>query len=1653
MLPSRTRRDRDRRRPYRREDAGTTHVLEAVIVVSVMLSATVFVVTYDQPASGAGVATDALELRARDALKILYDTPVDSKFGDDALSAYVAQCLNDDCDALASRLDKLVPPGASYALYVSNGYATYPVIVDGEPRGEAVTATQAFEPRWSSTFVATATDAVGPADPLLVYALPIFHSTVLSPGGSQLLVKVTGSRADGSDYVLTAAYSTIAQDAADPEATATSLVFVDDDGAPLPVVNLSGGAGATARLRLQLAQTEEGGQVPAGAEVALHVPRGWTAIAPPAENAAWEIVQDAEDANGTRDGSTLRAVLVDPLLVGAQTLELDVTYHGDVLDYYPFVATLSKGANGIASVLVRGEERGFDPPAATPTVHLSVPGPMGAGAETTWTVAAYIPVSDAGALPDEVSDVVRVRTVEITEQEDNPIFDEDSLQPIEAMGGEWRASPTSLVWEGDVAMHTSSLLNLSFKLRASGVPGPQESRTHFLPPVAFDDYTGRLVERSGWGFYRQAVLPADESYAGFDPTVTDATDPHPLVSEGVYRATELPGATTYDVSGLAAIQDTLYGSYVSAERRSVAVGGEVVISANVQSLLFALAEAGQKAGVTLRFYPPWSGDAREPIFEQTNLDQGFLSGEVSQMIVMDINGDGYGDPVIGTTNGRVIAYHGLTGQRLQGDAYAVPVTPAAQQQKAVARITALAPITLYGEEYIVVATDKNSDGVFVLTKDFQLAWYYAFNSADTLAVDTSTDIDLDGERDIVVARAYEVGVSKNALVYVFRAYEGQELLVPLTPTPPVVEDANAFSYSLGTPSTVLGQDEFGPDGEGPGVLVPIQTLFEPGLRVDRSVLPPHVEQGSASTPRAGVQGIAADGSPTSTLFGAPANVLRTYDRDADGVDDVALGGASGYVILANGEALTQPIYSYLITGAASIVSADARSGAESYVLTQEGQVIWTDDAWVSMYGPTAPAAGARAISANDHNSYWVVGEGGAAWKSAPPAAPEPDDPTMRRHPASRELEPVALAPTRAGQPYALTSLHELRDVWFRGDDGWIVGDVCPLVCEEPILLRTQDRGATWVVLSSADGTLVGLDGPVGRSLTSIEFASDGVGWIVGEQGMILRRDPAGEPWTQQELATTYDLLDIACKPGAPSECLAVGESGAAFETTDGATWTNVTGLRGLGEEKDLYTVGFVSDDRAYLGSENAVLARFGDADWTELPLNYVPNDGRAIATAGDGTGFAYGGSEGNGRIWLLHDYDIRSRAQTTDLLAGLPGCTALTGLGITDGNVTLAQQVIRVEASTDGTAWSSLGEVAENSGADADIRQPRPTFLDLPSGAPCELYLRITFETAGDKTILSPFVRELELTVNYTDGGPLQEIVTLDFETDAFKDAARTTAAWDTSVGALHQPLVEEFWTRDVDGEVHDLQTGYDVTGDGLHEVWVGTGDILSENSPDYIIYGDLDTVVAPDDRVRVLDGETGHPLAVSAQLQGEVRFLRIADPDGDGEPDEVYAATWDSRAADGIGVLYKLHPVTLQILWQTEFGREIPGDMEVDRLLDGDAAVFLGTQRAAEQVTGIGHVWAFDGEEEERAWRIVSDDMGKYLITKEVEPGWLFGPYVVEVEVEWCQTVTESCEVGQDLIHSARFYDHFMVTPPDLVSPPTPVYTARLLVWMDDWS
>lgn len=1720
----------------KRNDSANTQVLETVVIASIMVSAVAFVATFETPPNGSAPTRDLLQKQAEDALKILYDTPVpESSFGTNALSAYVAECLQNECDNLSARLDRLLPSGASYALYVSNGHATYPILITKEPSGEAVTAKHLMEPRWSQSFVATGSDMVNPtSDPLILYTLPIFSSNPIQPGGNPLKVFVHAvDQSTGANYTLTGYTSTQAYDLTDrSRAQAVSLYFVDAAGAPLPMLDvrdtlelLGDGTKATT---LTLRMTESAGvAVPEGVNLTVSLPRGWTGHANHAANAAhWTIVTNATDKTGRDTGGDIQARLTHAVSNDTVDFTFTAAYHGDVLEYYPIHAQLSRGALSTATILLEADSHAqgaFD----YPTVYTSVPRPMGADATTTWTLAALSPKRD-GAMQDTYI----VNRIEIVEQDGLPIFADVQARTSNQFGlGQWTSLGDRLVWTGFAAFSSNSPLNMSFDVTASGVGSPADNRAPIVPPITFESGTGRFLGQSAPGFFRSAFLPADDAYVGY---LSDSAlgESERVWSNLTYRTTSLPGSVSVSSGLTNPARDALFGSYVNVETRDVPVGGQVVLTTNVQSVLFALAEAGHSAGVKVNFYPPWSGDNRDPIYSDTSLDAGIARSSVVEILLHDLNGDTFPDPIVGTSNGRVFALHALTGARFQGDVYSAPLRENLNVTSA-AGIKKMDLMQIDGESFIVVGTDALSTGLIVLDTDFAPVWTYDFKARDVLALDTRTDVTGDGRADIVVA----VELHDASAIFVFSRNATTGTFEPVVPPihvsevvsaidgVPIVAEQDvsavdeAFAVVSGSAAALVAMDSIGQEHDGGGFAVTLQTIFDVDVTVDFDPANPGAPiRPVYSTPRVGLQGVNSTGSNTYTFFGTPVTAGSTYDFDGAGATDMLVGGPAGYVLMLNGTQATQPIYSLVLVGGEAIVAADSPTPLESYVLTGDDYAYYTDDGWASFYclncDPVTemafPVPNAKALSSNATGSLWIAGSFNTLYRTVVSEATMSTSEQelkakayLAESPIGKKnamLQPVLAknlpavkysASTLSLQTYELDdAIYDFRDTHFyrdaRGDQGWVVGARCEalselltiqteienainegrtpnvdegmLNCHQPFLMRTTNGGGEWRIASEDDpeSSLVALDGGAVRgALNGVRFHTGAngseTGFAFGDGGVVLRSTDGGVSWHGIASPTTSKLLDMACLPGTSLACVVVGENGTAYRTGNAlaaaadVAWTELGVAATMGERK-LTSVGFHDAETGYIGTTNAVLKTYdGGMTWTTLPLNYLENDAYAVNAFPDGTGYVYGGSHVNGRIWFLADYATSGVARTKVLTPELPEGAQIRQVETIRSNLTMNP------GATDLTIWAKTAE--ENWApfvvSTTNTGSRNVSFAPTPFDGGRDLVLEFQLGVKGDKTLFTPAIRHLDLLVTYEHEGENKTLpVSVDFGSEAQLDHANTTAWWNAPIGTLHQSVVQEHWVRNVSGEVLSIRHGYDATGDGRDDAWVSTGGVIALNSPDYNIYAGTDKtrVIDPDNRVYLLDGTNGTILATSASLPGRVVDIELSDVNGDGTPEYVYAGTHD--LATGTGTIHCLDARTLESCGGWTSGLGGLNDVEVG-LVHGSPYVFGATQAYDQDaVRRGGMVVAYNASADRGAWQALPDDRGHYVVTADVPENWFFGPYVVEVEVSWEEAVS-----GEDpILRSARVYDYFMVTPPSSLSPPSAIYDVHLVAWYDDW-
>jgi len=111
-----------------------------------------------------------------------------------------------------------------------------------------------------------------------------------------------------------------------------------------------------------------------------------------------------------------------------------------------------------------------------------------------------------------------------------------------------------------------------------------------------------------------------------------------------------------------------------------------------------------------------------------------------------------------------------------------------------------------------------------------------------------------------------------------------------------------------------------------------------------------------------------------------------------------------------------------------------------------------------------------------------------------------------------------------------------------------------IVGSKGLLLVSSDHGKSWLqrTLKERAGSDLFQD----RDLYSIRFADSKTGWIVGEEGTVLRTDDGGQTWSKQDSGVANNLFKISVVDA--QNAVAVGADGAIIRTSDGgAHWQSI----------------------------------------------------------------------------------------------------------------------------------------------------------------------------------------------------------------------------------------------------------------------------------------------------------------------------------------------------------------------------------------------------------------------------------------------------------------------------------------------------------------
>jgi photosystem II stability/assembly factor-like uncharacterized protein len=200
-----------------------------------------------------------------------------------------------------------------------------------------------------------------------------------------------------------------------------------------------------------------------------------------------------------------------------------------------------------------------------------------------------------------------------------------------------------------------------------------------------------------------------------------------------------------------------------------------------------------------------------------------------------------------------------------------------------------------------------------------------------------------------------------------------------------------------------------------------------------------------------------------------------------------------------------------------------------------------------------------------------------------------------------------------------------------------------------------------------------------RDLYCVNMLNPGVGYISGENGVILKTLNGGNNWFAQSSGTGNDLKGIFALD--EDSAISVGADGLIIRTTDkGSTWDSVS----AGTAQDLNSVFFPKKDTGYVCGNGGVILKSvdGGRNWSSQVTGTV-NNLYCINFVGRDTGVAIGG---NGTILQTINGGTSWMPQVSPA-----GATDLYGLDFIDAKgmaVGASGKIIRT--LNYGTTWDTV---------------------------------------------------------------------------------------------------------------------------------------------------------------------------------------------------------------------------------------------------------------------------------------------------------------------------------------------------------------------------
>jgi len=217
-----------------------------------------------------------------------------------------------------------------------------------------------------------------------------------------------------------------------------------------------------------------------------------------------------------------------------------------------------------------------------------------------------------------------------------------------------------------------------------------------------------------------------------------------------------------------------------------------------------------------------------------------------------------------------------------------------------------------------------------------------------------------------------------------------------------------------------------------------------------------------------------------------------------------------------------------------------------------------------------------------------------------------------------------------------------------------------VVGAQSAIWKSDDGGSSWKQISP----------PMGGDFYGVAFSSPMVGWISGDDGVLLKTVDGGEHWTRVAVPVKNLFLQSISFPD-PVHGFIAGEKGVVLATSDsGVTWKRLV----VPTVQNLYGIAFLTAKHGYVAGWHRTFLETtdGGASFHRLEMaservtrqepsyNVLATDGKRVLLAGD-HGLAYYSPDGDSAHFSKLRLPVRNDLYGAALLSD--GSVALSGEG------------------------------------------------------------------------------------------------------------------------------------------------------------------------------------------------------------------------------------------------------------------------------------------------------------------------------------------------------------------------------------------------------